>query len=130
MQNVIEEVRVDKWLWAARFFKTRSLATEAINGGRVHLNGQRIKPSRKLKVNDTLSISIGQVEKVVIVLGLSDRRGPASIAQSLYEETAESIQKREEKKQLMASQPQMDRFWGKPNKKDRRDIRKFKQTFD
>ena len=130
MQNVIEEVRVDKWLWAARFFKTRSLATEAINGGKVHLNGQRIKPSRKLKVNDTLSISIGQVEKVVIVLGLSDRRGPASIAQSLYEETAESIQKREEKKQLMASQPQMDRFWGKPNKKDRRDIRKFKQTFD
>ena len=130
MQNVIEEVRVDKWLWAARFFKTRSLATEAINGGRVHLNGQRIKPSRKLKVNDTLSISIGQVEKVVIVLGLSDRRGSASIAQSLYEETAESIQKREEKKQLMASQPQMDRFWGKPNKKDRRDIRKFKQTFD
>ena len=130
MQNVIEEVRVDKWLWAARFFKTRSLATEAINGGRVHLNGQRIKPSRKLKVNDTLSISIGQVEKVVIVLGLSDRRGPASIAQSLNEETAESIQKREEKKQLMASQPQMDRFWGKPNKKDRRDIRKFKQTFD
>ena len=130
MQNVIEEVRVDKWLWAARFFKTRSLATEAINGGRVHLNGQRIKPSRKLKVNDTLSISIGQVEKVVIVLGLSDRRGSASIAQSLNEETAESIQKREEKKQLMASQPQMDRFWGKPNKKDRRDIRKFKQTFD
>ena len=130
MQNVAEEVRVDKWLWAARFFKTRGLATEAINGGKVHLNGQRIKPSRKIKVNDTLSISIGQVEKEVIVLGLSERRGPASIAQTLYEETAESLKKREEKKKLLASQPQTDRLWGRPNKKDRREIRKFKQSFD
>jgi len=130
MKPALEEVRLDKWLWAARFYKTRSLATESISGGKVHLNGQRVKPSRKIKVGVTLDISIGQVEKTVIVLGLSDRRGPAKIAQTLYEETEESIKKREAQKALMESQPNIDRHFGKPNKKDRRDIKKFKQSFD
>ena len=130
MKPELEEVRLDKWLWAARFYKTRSLATESIVGGKVHLNGQRVKPSRKIKLGATLSISIGQVEKTVTVKGLSDRRGPAKIAQTLYEETQESIDKREKQKSLMESQPNIDRLFGKPSKKDRRDMKKFKQSFD
>lgn len=128
--NEKQEVRLDKWLWAARFFKTRSLATEAIAGGRVHLNSQRIKPSRKVGLGDKVSVSIGQIETTVIVKGISDRRGPASIAQTLYEETPESIANREAQKALMQSAPRIDRAFGKLNKKDRRDLRKFKQTFN
>ena len=126
----MEEVRLDKWLWAARFFKTRALATEAINGGKVHLNGIRVKPSRKVLVGAELSITMGQIEKIVIVKALSDRRGPATVAQTLYEETAESIAKREAQKELMKAAPQLDHRYGKANKKDRRDIRRFKQGFN
>ena len=122
----MEEVRLDKWLWAARFFKTRGLATEAIAGGKVHLNGQRVKPSKKVTVGVELSISIGQLERIVVVKILSERRGPASVAQTLYEETEESIRKRDEYQQMMKSAPTIDRHAGKPNKKDRRDLRKIK----
>ena len=80
-------VRADKWLWAARFFKTRGLAVEAISGGRVHVNGQRIKPAKDIAVGDELEISIGQSRYVVVVRGTADRRGPATEARKLYEET-------------------------------------------
>ncbi len=81
-----DKVRLDKWLWAARFFKTRAMATEAINGGHVHLNGSRPKPSRTLSIGDELTIQKGQDSFEITVLQLSDKRGPASIARELYEE--------------------------------------------
>ncbi len=89
-------VRIDKWLWAARFYKTRSMAASAVNGGKVRLNGQRIKPSRQLSVGDELRLTKGLYEYTIIVEGLSSRRGPAKFAQTLYTETDESIAKRRE----------------------------------
>ena len=79
-----DKVRIDKWLWAARFFKTRSLATEAVTGGRVHMDGQRVKPAKDVRVGDRLEITIGEAVFAVEVLGLADKRGPASQAQGLY----------------------------------------------
>jgi len=92
---VTERVRVDKWLWAARFFKTRGLASEAIQGGRVHVGGVRAKPAKEVRVGDTLEITIGQAAWTVVVRRLSDRRGPAVEAALLYEETPESRERRE-----------------------------------
>ena len=89
-------VRIDKWLWAARFYKTRALATEAVTGGRVHLNGARVKPAKDVRIGDTLQIRIGVVEWIVDVKELSEKRGPAKVAQSLYEETPESQRAREQ----------------------------------
>lgn len=91
----VEDVRVDKWLWAARFFKTRSLATDAVAGGKVHVNDARVKPARELRVGDTVEITIGGLRRTVVVRGLSAKRGPAPVAQALYEETPESIERRE-----------------------------------
>ena len=91
----METVRVDKWLWAARFFKTRALATEAVLGGHVHLNGARVKPAKDVRVGDTLQVRIATTEWTVDVRGLADRRGPASVAATLYEETPESREERE-----------------------------------
>ncbi len=90
-----ESVRIDLWLWAARFFKTRSLASKAVRGGHVHVDGSRVKPARGLKVGDCLSVSRGRVTQDIVVRGLSDRRGPASVATTLYEETPDSIVLRE-----------------------------------
>jgi len=119
-------VRLDKWLWAARFFKTRSLATEAINGGKVHVNNARAKPARAVRVGETLSIRRGPYEYTVVVRELSDRRGPASEAVKLYEETQDSIKQRqnlaEAHKLNAASAPRPAR---RPNKKDRRRIIQF-----
>ena len=121
-----EKVRVDKWLWAARFFKTRSLASEAVSGVHVHVNGERVKSSRMLKVGDQLSIRKGEQEFMVEVLALSGKRGPATTARTLYEESAESIAAREkarlERKMLgaVATGPR-----GKPDKRERRKIREF-----
>jgi len=92
----MEQVRLDKWLWAARFFKSRGLATEAVAGGRVHLNDVRVKPAKEVRVGDTVEITIGEVHRTVLVTGLSDKRGPASVAATLYEETAESVAVREQ----------------------------------
>jgi ribosome-associated heat shock protein Hsp15 len=92
---VTEQVRIDKWLWAARFFKTRSLATDAVVGGHVQLNGARVKPAKDVRVGDTLELRIGTVQWSLVVTGLSDKRGPASVARTLYEETAESAAARE-----------------------------------
>ena len=123
-----QSIRLDKWLWAARFFKTRALATEAVAGGKVHLNGNRVKPARAVNVGDTLSIQRGNVAFVVEVAGLSDRRGPASVAQQLYVETEASIAERERQRELhrlaAASMHQGER---KPTKKQRQQIIRFKR---
>ncbi|MGH1538018.1 MAG: RNA-binding S4 domain-containing protein [Gammaproteobacteria bacterium] len=119
-----EKIRVDKWLWAARFFKTRAAAADAVNGGKVHVNGQRVKSSRPIQQGDQLEVTRGQIQSVVDVLLLSDKRGPAKVAQNLYKETTESIEQRELKSQqrklLNASMPKSQ---GKPNKHQRRKIR-------
>jgi ribosome-associated heat shock protein Hsp15 len=87
--------RVDKWLWAARFYKTRGAATEAVIGGRVHVNGERVKPAKDVREGDRVEITIEAVQHVVLIRGLAEKRGPAKVAQTLYEETPESIAKRE-----------------------------------
>jgi ribosome-associated heat shock protein Hsp15 len=91
----VNAVRVDKLLWAARFYKTRSAATEAVAGGRVHVGGVRVKPSRDLKVGETVEVTIGTVRRTVVVRDLAERRGTANVAQGLYEETEESVAARE-----------------------------------
>ena len=123
-----KKVRIDKWLWAARFFKTRNMATQAVSGGLVHLNGERIKPSRAVLPGDRLRITRGQIEFDVLVLDLSERRGPAVVARKLYQETEESIAAREaisEERRLRRLASPDSVFVKKPGKKDRRLIRKF-----
>jgi ribosome-associated heat shock protein Hsp15 len=123
-----DKLRLDKWLWAARFFKTRSLAKAAIEGGKVHLGGQRVKVSREITVGETLSIRQGWDEKVVVVLALSDQRRGAPEAQALYAETAQSLAKREsEAAARKAAGGMIDRPAGRPNKKQRRQIHRFKE---
>ena len=122
-------MRIDKWLWAARFFKTRSIAKNAIEGGKVHHNGERVKVSREVRVGMELTIQQGIEKKSVLVKALSDVRGPAPAAQLLYEETEVSIARRE----LLASQRKLHnlaRPEHRPSKKDRRDIGKFKREND
>lgn len=120
--------RLDKWLWAARFFKTRALAAEAINGGKVHLNGDRVKPSRNIRAGDRLEVTRGQFVFDITVQALNKHRRPASEAQQMYQETQQSIEKRaslaESLKILNANTPYTDR---RPSKKQRRDIVRFKR---
>lgn len=120
-------VRLDKWLWAARFFKTRSLAAEAVSGGKVHVNGERAKPSRALHPGDALVIRRGLDEYTVLVKALSERRGPAREAALLYEETETSRLRREEeaarRRAMAAAAPQPPP--GRPSKRDRRHIIRF-----
>jgi ribosome-associated heat shock protein Hsp15 len=92
----MEAVRIDKWLWAARFFKTRSAATDAVLGGLVHVGGERVKPSREVRAEDTVDVRTGTTRRTVVVRGLAERRGPASAAAALYEETPESVAAREQ----------------------------------
>jgi ribosome-associated heat shock protein Hsp15 len=120
-------VRIDKWLWAARFFKSRSIAHDAVTGGKVHLAGQRVKASRAVRIGDTLQIRQGYDEKTVTITGLSEKRVSASLAALLYEETEESISKRETKQQQRQSQPSHSPS-KKPNKKERRQITGFRQS--
>jgi ribosome-associated heat shock protein Hsp15 len=122
-------VRVDKWLWAARFFKSRSIAVTAIEGGKVSVNGERVKPARELKAGDTVRVRLGPYEHFVMVRALSDRRGPAAQAALLYEETAESRAARERLHwQLKHAAPVIVPGEGRPTKKDRRDLNKFKRS--
>ncbi|MFO7593533.1 MAG: S4 domain-containing protein [Pseudomonadota bacterium] len=124
--QVSDKVRLDKWLWAARFFKTRALATAAINGGHVHLNGTRPKPARPVQEGDELVIRKGQEEFLITVLGLSGKRGPASVAQQLYEEHEESRRRREEQhEQRRLQAATMPRQAKRPDKKGRRKIIRF-----
>jgi ribosome-associated heat shock protein Hsp15 len=125
----VQKLRLDKWLWAARFFKTRSLAKAAIEGGKVHLGGQRVKVSREISVGDTLQIRQGWDEKVITVKALSDQRRGAPEAQALYEETAESVEKREaEAAARKAAGGMIDRPATRPTKKQRRQIHRFKDS--
>jgi ribosome-associated heat shock protein Hsp15 len=114
-------VRVDRWLWAARLAKTRPLAAEAVKGGRVEVNGQRVKPSKDVRPGDRLEVTIGQIKRVVVILGTAERRGPATEAALLYEETPESIAARERfvAERRMAAMPAPQRG-GRPTKRDRR----------
>jgi len=126
----LSKLRLDKWLWAARFFKTRRLASEAIAGGKVHLNGQRVKPSKETQIDDSLSISKNGYTWEVLVAGLNAQRRPASEAVQLYIESEESQKRRQAlvsfNKDLYASTPQSER----PNKKQRRQIHRFKRAGD
>ncbi|MCC6069476.1 RNA-binding S4 domain-containing protein [Massilia sp. GCM10020059] len=121
----MDNVRIDKWLWAARFFKTRSLATDAVDTGRVKLDGDRIKPARAVKVGDKLSIDNGSDAWEVVVLGISDKRGSAPVARALYEETEASIVKRENDSQArkIYREP-ASTIKGRPTKRDRRQLGK------
>ena len=121
-----ERVRLDKWLWAARFFKHRSLATEAVDGGKIQLNGIRVKPAKDVKIGDRVDIQIADSRYTVIVRGIAEKRGSASIAQGLYEETPESIAAREagHEERRLAATPGAD-LHGRPTKRDRRQIGRF-----
>ena len=116
--------RIDKWLWCARFYKTRSLAAEEIGKGRVTINGQAIKAARDVRPGDTVALRQGQVPRTVVVRALSNLRGPAPVAQQLYEETAESIAAREkaQEQRRLAPEPAAALLEGRPTKRDRRDI--------
>jgi ribosome-associated heat shock protein Hsp15 len=117
----MEGTRIDKWLWAARFFKTRSLASEAVERGRVKLNGERCKPARSLKVGELLDIDNGSTEWQVRVVALSDLRGSATVARQLYEETPEGLRRQQQnaERQRLFSEP-ADAIRGRPTKRDRR----------
>lgn len=120
--------RVDKWLWAARFFKTRSAAQQAIEGGKVKLNGERTKPARELKTGDALVIHVGAYEWLITVTRLTDRRGPASVARTLYEEDPASHARRQEQvanRRLMI-EPAAERH-GRPTKKERRQLERWRR---
>jgi ribosome-associated heat shock protein Hsp15 len=117
----MDEVRVDKWLWAARFYKTRSLAATAVNGGRVHVNGVRVKPAKEIRVGDTIELSDGGPKRTVEVTALSDRRGPASVAVSLYAESPESVAAREQHAlERRMARPLGSDLGARPTKLDRR----------
>ena len=114
-------MRVDKWLWAARFFKTRGLAQDALEHGRVTVAGERVKTARALRVGETVAIRVGEIERTVRVLGLSEQRGPAAVAQQLYEETPESVAAREAEREgrRLFGEP-AHAIEGRPTKRDRR----------
>ena len=131
MSSEVDKLRLDKWLWAARFYKTRSLAKAAIEGGKVHLSGQRVKVSREFSVGDTLQVRQGWDEKTVVVKKLSDQRRGAPEAQELYEETADSVARREsEAAARKAAGGMIDRPAQRPTKKQRRQIHRFREHLD
>ncbi|MDH5300104.1 MAG: S4 domain-containing protein [Gammaproteobacteria bacterium] len=125
-KNIDDDVRLDKWLWAARFFKTRSQAAEAVNGGKVHVNGVRGKCSRKMQIGDKVQITRGIDVYQVTVLDLADKRGSAALAQSLYEESEESIKRRTEESAMRKLLNVSGAPAGRPSKRDRREIRRVK----
>lgn len=127
----METTRIDRWLWAARFFKTRSLAKQAVEGGKVHLNGARVKPARPVKPGDRLDITRGIERFEIEILDLSERRGPASQARQLYRESEASLQRREaEGEQRRIERLSAPRSDGRPGKRDRRQLRRLKSTGD
>jgi ribosome-associated heat shock protein Hsp15 len=125
----MERLRIDKWLWSARFYKTRSLASEEIDKGRVQVNGQEVKPAREVKVGDTVAMRREGVTRTVVVKGLSNMRGPAPVAQQLYEETPESVKEREDAatRRHLAPEPAHSIEHGRPTKRDRRDLEQNRQ---
>ncbi|BCK88471.1 heat shock protein 15 [Sideroxyarcus emersonii] len=121
-----DKLRIDKWLWAARFYKTRSLSADAVEGGKVTMQGARIKPAKAVGIGDVLEIRVGKFHYEVEVLGLSNKRGGAPEAQKLYRETEASRARREELAAQLRAQPQ-PAFKGRPTKRDRRDIERFEE---
>lgn len=121
-----DRTRLDKWLWAARFYKHRTAATDAVDGGKVKLNGMAVKPAREVRPGDRIEITIAEDVRVVIVRAIADRRGPASVAQTLYEETPDSFARREAARETrkLAATPGAD-LHGRPTKRDRRRIDRF-----
>lgn len=124
-----DEVRIDKWLWAARFYKTRALAQAAIENGRVSIDGQRVKPARAVRIGDTIGLRAGDHERVVVVRGLSAIRGPAPVAQALYEETAESVARRERvaAERRLHVEPARAIAHGRPTKQERRELERLRR---
>jgi ribosome-associated heat shock protein Hsp15 len=120
----MDKLRIDKWLWAARFYKTRTLANEEVVKGRIEVNGQEVKPARELKVGDTVSLRQGVVKRTVVVKGLSGMRGPAPVAQQLYEETPDSVKSREQaaEQRRLAPEPAHSIEQGRPTKRGRREL--------
>jgi ribosome-associated heat shock protein Hsp15 len=126
-----EKQRLDKWLWAARFYKTRALASEAVSGGKVHVNGERVKPARSVKVGDRLKITRGQFEYAVVISKLNEQRRPAQEAQLMYQESEASIRARQEQREMNRAMNASVTFADKrPSKKDRRQIVRFKRRQD
>jgi ribosome-associated heat shock protein Hsp15 len=127
MHDEADRVRLDKWLWAARFFKTRSLATEAVAGGKIEVNGERAKPAKGIKPGDEVRVRLGPYEHTLIIRALSERRGPASVAQTLYEETAASREARQRLAAQLKLAPTAFVYEekGRPTKKDRRELSRF-----
>ncbi|QIL43604.1 RNA-binding S4 domain-containing protein [Acidovorax sp. HDW3] len=127
--NTLDSMRLDKWLWCARFYKTRSLAVEEIGKGRVQVNQQNAKAARELRVGDTVQLRQGQVQRTVQVRALSPQRGPAPVAQQLYEETPESISARLQaaEQRRLAPEPAASLHEGRPTKRDRREIERVQK---
>jgi ribosome-associated heat shock protein Hsp15 len=127
----MEAVRIDKWLWAARFYKTRGAATEAVVGGRVHVNGERVKPAKEVRADDTVEITIGMVRRTVVVRGVAEKRGPATVARTLYEETADSIARREQHAaEYRYARPLGSDLGARPTKQDRRRLEALRRAQD
>ena len=122
----MDKTRIDKWLWAARFFKTRSLATEAVNRGHVQIGKQDVKPARDVRVGDVLTILQANLPRTVVVLGISEQRGSAPVAQALYAETAESMEQRAKaaEQRRLSPEPALALEHGRPTKRDRRNLEK------
>ena len=126
MTEPADRLRIDKWLWAARFFKTRSLAAQAVDGGRVQVNGARVKPAKEVKAGDEVAVHIGDLAWVVDVRAVSARRGPAEEARKLYEERAESRARREAAIDARKRQPEPAfGLRGRPTKRDRRLLKRL-----
>ena len=128
MADAPDDTRIDKWLWAARFFKTRSQATDAVTGGKVEINGESAKPSKSVKVGDRIRLRLGPVEYRLTVTGIGERRGSAAVAQTLYTESPESIAERERvaAQRRFAAAPAYEEK-GRPSKKDRRELDRWKR---
>ncbi|TMK74114.1 MAG: RNA-binding S4 domain-containing protein [Actinobacteria bacterium] len=125
----MDAVRIDKWLWAARFFKTRGTASEAVLGGRVHVNGARVKPAKDVRVGDTVEVTMRTSRRTVRVRGLSEKRGPASVAATLYDETPESIQAREQDAlERRLARPLGADLGSRPTKLDRRRLEALRRA--
>jgi ribosome-associated heat shock protein Hsp15 len=122
-----DKVRIDKWLWAARFFKTRSAATDAVDGGKIEVNGESVKPAKLVKTGDEIRIRLGPFEHVVDVRGLAERRGSPAAAQALYDERPESVAARERLREQLRMAPAAFIYEekGRPTKKDRRELQRF-----
>lgn len=128
----MEKLRIDRWLWAARFYKTRSLAADELTRGRVQINGTEAKPSREVRPGDTVTVRQGPVSRTVIVQAISTARGPAPVAQALYEETAASIAARAQaaEQRRLAPEPAHSLTQGRPTKRDRREMSRATHEWD